>query len=43
MIRRGRIHMTLAEFDAMVDDGRIVDAQTILGVGLARRRLAAAD
>ncbi len=30
-------------FDAMVDDGSIVDAQTILGVGLARRRLAPAD
>jgi 8-oxo-dGTP pyrophosphatase MutT (NUDIX family) len=30
----------LDEFDAMVDDGSIVDAQTILGVGLARRRLA---
>ena len=29
------------EFDAMVDDGSIVDASTILGVGLARRRLAA--
>jgi ADP-ribose pyrophosphatase len=27
-------------FDAMVDDGSIVDASTILGVGLARRRLA---
>ncbi len=32
----------LEEFDAMVDDGSIVDAQTILGVGLARRRLLAA-
>ena len=38
-----RVEIPLAEFDAMVDDGRIVDAQTILGVGLARRRLAAAD
>jgi 8-oxo-dGTP pyrophosphatase MutT (NUDIX family) len=38
-------HMTVEEiplhrFDAMVDDGSIVDAATILGVGLARRRLA---
>ena len=32
----------LDEFDAMVDAGEIVDASTILGVGLARRRLAAA-
>ena len=31
--RRCRSH----DFDAMVDDGTIVDAQTILGVGLARR------
>ena len=30
----------LGQFDAMVDEGKIVDAQTILGVGLARRRLA---
>jgi 8-oxo-dGTP pyrophosphatase MutT (NUDIX family) len=30
----------LDRFDAMVDDGAIVDAATILGVGLARRRLA---
>ena len=30
----------LAEFDSLVDDGAIVDAATILGVGLARRRLA---
>lgn len=29
----------LDEFDTMVDDGSIVDASTILGVGLARRRL----
>ena len=28
-------------FDAMVDDGSVVDASTILAVGLARRRLAA--
>ena len=27
-------------FDALVDDGTIIDATTILGVGLARRRLA---
>jgi ADP-ribose pyrophosphatase len=38
-------YMTVEEipfdrFDAMVDDGSIVDAATILGVGLARRRLA---
>jgi len=31
----------LDRFDALVDDGTIVDAATILGVGLARRRLAA--
>jgi 8-oxo-dGTP pyrophosphatase MutT (NUDIX family) len=31
----------LRDFDARVDDGTIVDAATILGVGLARRRLAA--
>jgi 8-oxo-dGTP pyrophosphatase MutT (NUDIX family) len=39
-------HLTVEEvdlehFDAMVDEGAVVDAQTILGVGLARRRLAA--
>lgn len=33
-------HVPLARFDAMVDDGRVIDATTILGVGLARRRLA---
>jgi len=33
----------LDRFDAMVDDGSIVDATTILGVGLARRRLAGPD
>jgi ADP-ribose pyrophosphatase len=33
----------LDDFDAMVDDGSIVDAQTILGVGLARRHLRAPD
>jgi 8-oxo-dGDP phosphatase len=31
----------LARFDALVDDGTIIDASTILGVGLAQRRLAA--
>jgi 8-oxo-dGTP pyrophosphatase MutT (NUDIX family) len=30
----------LTRFDAMVDDGTIIDATTILGVGLALRRLA---
>jgi 8-oxo-dGTP pyrophosphatase MutT (NUDIX family) len=30
----------LADFDALVDDGTVIDATTILGVGLARRRLA---
>jgi 8-oxo-dGTP pyrophosphatase MutT (NUDIX family) len=33
------VEVPLARFDAMVDDGTIVDAATILGVGLARRRL----
>ncbi len=33
----------LARFDGMVDAGMIVDATTILGVALARRRLASAD
>lgn len=33
-------HIPLSAFDAMVDDGSVVDATTILGVGLARRRLA---
>lgn len=36
------VEVDLGRFDAMVDDGSIVDAQTILGVGLARRRLASA-
>ena len=36
------VEVPLDEFDAMVDAGEIVDASTILGVGLARRRLAAA-
>ena len=31
----------LSRFDAMVDDGTIIDASSILGVGLAQRRLAA--
>jgi hypothetical protein len=30
----------LSRFDGLVDAGLIVDATTILGVGLARRRLA---
>jgi ADP-ribose pyrophosphatase len=30
----------LSRFDALVDDGTIIDASTILGVGLAQRRLA---
>ncbi len=33
-------HIPLARFDALVDDGTVIDATTILGVGLARRRLA---
>ena len=36
------VEVRLDEFDARVDDGTIVDATTILGVGLARRRLDAA-
>ena len=35
------VEVPLDRFDAMVDDGSIVDASTILGVGLAVRRLAA--
>ena len=35
------VEVPLDVFDGMVDDGSIVDASTILGVGLARRRLAA--
>jgi ADP-ribose pyrophosphatase len=35
------VEVPLDRFDAMVDDGSVVDASTILGVGLARRRLAA--
>ncbi len=34
------VEVPLDRFDALVDDGTIVDASTILGVGLARRRLA---
>jgi len=34
------VEIPLARFDALVDDGTVVDATTILGVGLARRRLA---
>ena len=34
------VEVGLDRFDALVDDGSIVDASTILGVGLARRRLA---
>ena len=33
------VEVPLEGFDALVDEGAIVDAQTILGVGLARRRL----
>jgi 8-oxo-dGTP pyrophosphatase MutT (NUDIX family) len=36
----GLVEVPLEEFDALVDDGSIVDASTILGVGLAVRRLA---
>jgi hypothetical protein len=35
------VEVPLSNFDAMVDDGSIVDATTILGVGLARRRMGA--
>jgi len=35
------VEVPLDHFDAMVDDGSIIDASTILGVGLAVRRLAA--
>ncbi len=34
------VDVPLDRFDAMVDDGSIIDASTILGVGLAVRRLA---
>jgi ADP-ribose pyrophosphatase len=33
------VEVPLARFDAMVDDGSVLDASTILGVGLAVRRL----
>jgi len=33
------VEVPLGRFDDLVDDGTIVDATTILGVGLARRRL----
>jgi 8-oxo-dGTP pyrophosphatase MutT (NUDIX family) len=33
------VEVPLDDFDVMVDEGAVVDAQTILGVGLARRRL----
>ncbi len=33
------VEVPLDRFDGMVDDGEIIDASTILGVGLARRRL----
>jgi ADP-ribose pyrophosphatase len=35
------VEIPLDRFDALVDDGTVVDATTILGVGLARRRLGA--
>ena len=35
------VEVPLDRFDAMVDDGSIIDSTTILGVGLARRRLGA--
>ena len=34
------VEIPLDRFDAMVDDGSVIDASTILGVGLAVRRLA---
>jgi len=34
------VEVPLDRFDAMVDDGGVIDASTILGVGLAVRRLA---
>ncbi len=33
------VEVPLTEFDGLVDDGTVVDAFAILGVGLARRRL----
>jgi len=35
------VEIPLRRFDALVDRGEVVDAVTILGVGLARRRLRA--
>ena len=35
------VEVPLDRFDAMVDDGSVIDASTILGVGVARRRLGA--
>ena len=35
------VEVPLDRFDSMVDDGSIIDASTILGVGLAVRRLSA--
>ncbi len=35
--------LSLSRFDELVDDGTIVDAVTILGVALARRRRSGAD
>jgi 8-oxo-dGTP pyrophosphatase MutT (NUDIX family) len=35
------VEVPLDQFDAMVDTGSIIDASTILGVGLAARRMAA--
>jgi ADP-ribose pyrophosphatase len=37
------VEVPLAEFDGLVDDGTIIDASTILGVALARRRLAVTE
>jgi 8-oxo-dGTP pyrophosphatase MutT (NUDIX family) len=34
------VEVPLSRFDSLVDDGTVVDATTILGVGLARRHLA---
>ncbi len=35
------VEVPLDRFDGLVDDGTVIDATTILGVGLARRHLAA--
>ena len=37
------LHLPLADAVAMVDDGRIDDAKTVIGLLLAVRRLEAAD